>query len=124
MSSFRIEDERLIYTGKQATTLEEAWKITRDKWLILEEAAMDNRKIEDEGGVTTCGLCQFFFFTCTTCPIGSEGHLGCSRTPYSNYLDAIGNNDFLEAAIQARAEIEYLAKVKEITDADDRHRTS
>lgn len=94
----------------KATTLEEAWEKTLEKW----ELASIGINVELYT-ISTCGLCNLYFFhNCEGCPVLKiTGKMRCIDTPYRKYvLSDITEEMRLQ---YAQEELDFLKMVKEKT---------
>lgn len=86
-----IENSREFIATRYATTLEEAWEKTFEKWGLI---SMGYKPIN---GLSTCGLCNIFYaeryaYHCTNCPIKiTTGKSFCSKTPIDGFFKGIGD---------------------------------
>lgn len=100
---------RVYESNKRATTLEEAWRKTFEKWdlIINSYEVITNHPTQV---VRTCGLCDVFFsFGCSNCPIGKVGFSYCRNKEYMEWeAGKEYQDDIIGLAI---AELEFLKKV-------------
>ena len=103
---FRIEFGENTFSSKErATTLEEGWVKTEEKWELMKLGLRPTSHGE------CCGLCNLFLRTddnaCDGCPIKNHtGAAGCHKTPYVIWMPSQSDKNIIQE------EIDFLRKVK------------
>lgn len=77
----------LVEDTKVATSLEQAWEKTLEKWEMALYAHRKFGKLDSDGGADTCGLCNAYLKSgCEGCPVKEyTGAELCNFTPYMRY---------------------------------------
>ncbi len=105
---FKVDGSVLFWHGGLASTLEQAYEISINKWqCIVNNPSLDN------GGITTCGLCHMFFMAkCTECPIRNHtGRMRCEGTPLADHV-------YYKTSTAAEAMLRLLRTLAEDSDFD------
>ncbi len=97
------ENEKVFRSRRAASSIEEAWEKTFEKWEWIVKG------YTVRGGLYCCGLCDLFFNSgCEGCPIFSlTKQMVCVGTPHEQWEHG-GRSPSL-----ARKELDYLREVKE-----------
>ena len=102
---------RLHYHASPILTKRQAIEVSIVKWEQLVDLCSQG-KLVDDGGIQTCGLCALYFYghmhECEECPIKNVGHMGCTGTPYKDYVAAVKSGNLELAKQAAMEEIQFL----------------
>jgi hypothetical protein len=80
---FKLENNRVVYTGRRPRSLKQAFKVTLGKWEFIIKTLKEGKAVYGTGGTATCGLCLLSHNNCNACPIAKKtGYWSCLGTPY------------------------------------------
>lgn len=96
---------------------EEAINLSVNKWQFVVESLESSTSLVNDGGWTTCALCQIYdrgnHERCYGCPVVERTGLpGCENTPYREYREALKRGDRTAALDAARREVEFLQSLE------------
>lgn len=104
--------EFLLESVQPASSLDEAWEKTLEKWQFIKHAHKKFGQLNRTNGAETCGLCNLYLkygpheYNCNGCPIKKvTGVNYCGSTPYDEYM----RHSTFE---NAQAEYEFLINLK------------
>jgi hypothetical protein len=115
MNDYFTVENGTLFSESKPQHLQDAWDRSIAKWQMIVDSFESDSPIVDDGGHTTCGLCQLYWINdCKGCPIRElTGKTFCADTPYEQWVE-IDENDHEALHIEAKNELDFLKQVRHL----------